>query len=59
MKLEGFLLLPAGWALIVVAVSIFHSQVIASIFVIAGLLVEVLGLVLVARRQRRSTGGSH
>ena len=49
MKLAGFLLLPAGWAVLVVAIAILSSRTIASVFVVAGLLVELLGLVLVAR----------
>lgn len=56
MKLAGFLLLLAGWSILVVAVAILPSQVSRSVFVVAGLLVESLGLVLVVRNLRQSAG---
>jgi hypothetical protein len=56
MRLAGFLLLVAGWAVLVVAVAILHTNVSRSIFVIAGLLVEALGLVLVGRNLRQPAG---
>jgi hypothetical protein len=56
MKLPGFLLLLAGWAVLVVAIAILPSRTIASVFVVAGLLVELLGLVLVARFHRQPAG---
>jgi hypothetical protein len=56
MKLAGFLLLPAGWAVLVVAIAILRSGTIASVFVVAGLLVELLGLVLVSRYHRQPAG---
>lgn len=56
MKLAGFLLLPAGWAVLVVAIAILSSRTIASVFVVAGLLVELLGLILVARYHRQPAG---
>ena len=49
MKVAGFLLLLAGWAIVVVALVILPSPVSRCVFVVAGLLVEALGLVLAAR----------
>ena len=56
MKLAGFLLLVAGWGILVVAIVILPSNVSRSVFIVAGLLVEILGLVLVGRNQRQLTG---
>lgn len=56
MKFRGFLLLVAGWVILVVAIAIFSSNVTRSVFIVAGLLVELLGLVLVGRIQRELTG---
>jgi hypothetical protein len=52
MKLAGFLLLVTGWALVLFALAILPSQVARTGFVIAGLGVEVLGLILAARAHR-------
>lgn len=49
MKLAGFLLLLAGWALVLSAVVLLASAPPRAIFVLAGCAVEVLGLVLVVR----------
>ncbi len=49
MKLAGFLLLLAGWGIVLGAVMLLASAVARTIFVLAGLGVEVLGLVLVVR----------
>jgi hypothetical protein len=56
MKLAGFFLLFAGWSILVVAIAILPSQATRAIFVVAGLLVEILGLILVARFHRQPTG---
>ena len=48
MKLGGFLLLLSGWGIVLAAVAMLHGNAI-SIFVLAGLAVEILGCILVAR----------
>ena len=48
MKLGGFLLLLSGWGIVVAALAMLHGRVISG-FIIAGLVVEILGLVLVMR----------
>jgi hypothetical protein len=49
MKLAGFLLLLAGWAIIVTAVILLIPTNARAIFVLAGVGVEVMGLALVIR----------
>jgi hypothetical protein len=56
MKLAGFLLLVAGWGILVVAIVILPSNVSRSVFIVAGLVVEILGLVLAGKNQRQLTG---
>jgi hypothetical protein len=48
MKIGGFLLLLSGFAIVVAAIVLLQGTL-GSAFVIAGLAVEILGLVLVAR----------
>jgi len=49
MKLAGLLLLPAGWLLVVSALVLLVADAPRGAFVFAGVGVEILGLVLVAR----------
>lgn len=49
MKLLGFLLLSAGWGIVLAAVALLPSALPRASFVLAGIGVEVLGLVLVIR----------
>lgn len=49
MKLAGFLLLVAGWAIVVAAVMLLPSAGARIGFVIAGIAVELFGLVLTVR----------
>ena len=49
MKLAGFLLLLAGWAIIATAVILLLPTNVRAIFVLAGVGVEVMGLALVIR----------
>jgi hypothetical protein len=49
MKLLGFLLLSAGWGIVLAAVALLPSALPRAGFVLAGIGVEVLGLVLVIR----------
>ena len=49
MKLAGFLLLVAGWMIVVAAVALLGPTSARAAFVLAGLGVEALGLALVIR----------
>jgi hypothetical protein len=49
MKAVGFLMLLAGWLLVLVAIVLFASPTLQAAFVLAGVAVELLGLVLVFR----------
>jgi len=49
MKLAGFLLLLAGWAIVISAVALLASAPQRAGFVLAGIGVEALGLVLAVR----------
>jgi hypothetical protein len=49
MKIAAFLLLLAGWALVLSALSLLTREVPRDTFVAAGMAVEALGLVLAAR----------
>jgi hypothetical protein len=49
MKLAGFFLLPAGGGLVLSAVALLSSSLPRTSFILAGVGVEALGLVLVAR----------
>jgi hypothetical protein len=52
MKLTGFLLLLAGWGIVVAALMLLPSAVSRVTFVLAGIFVQVLGLVLAVRSHR-------
>jgi hypothetical protein len=49
MKLAGFLLLLAGWGIVLAAVALLRSGPQQSGFVLAGTAVELLGLALAVR----------
>jgi len=49
MKVAGFLLLPAGWALVLAAIALLPAAGPRAAFLLAGVGVEALGLVLAAR----------
>ena len=49
MKLAGFLLLLAGWGIVLTAVALLASALPRTCFVLAGMGVEMLGLILVVR----------
>ena len=49
MKLAGFLLLIAGWVIVVAAAIVTLPPTPRTIFVLAGMGVEILGFVLVIR----------
>jgi hypothetical protein len=49
MKIAGFLLLLSGWVLALAAIALLGASGTRAAFLMAGIGVEVLGLVLVAR----------
>ncbi|MGB6199777.1 MAG: hypothetical protein WA871_05010 [Candidatus Acidiferrales bacterium] len=49
MKLAGLLLLPAGWLLVVSALVLLAAAAPRGAFVLAGVGVEIIGLVLLIR----------
>ena len=49
MKVAGFLMLPAGWFLVLAAIVLFASPSLRATFVLAGIAVEVLGLIFAFR----------
>ena len=51
MKVPGLMLLFAGWLLVVAALIVLPGAAARAAFILAGLLVELLGLVLFIRGQ--------
>jgi hypothetical protein len=49
MKILGFLMLLAGWFLVLAAIVLFASPPLRDAFVLAGVAVEALGLILAFR----------
>jgi uncharacterized membrane protein YccC len=49
MKILGFVLLVSGWAIVLTAVALLTEEVPRAAFVLAGLGVELVGLVLLVR----------
>jgi len=49
MKLAGFLLLPAGWVIVLTAIALLPPGSARGVFLVAGLGVEALGMGLVVR----------
>ena len=56
MKLPGFLLLLAGWGIVLAAIILLMAAVPRAAFVAAGIAVEIVGLVLVIRAHARPRG---
>jgi len=52
MKLTGFLLLVAGWVIVVAALLVLPSAVLRAAFVLAGIGVQLLGLFFAVRAHR-------
>lgn len=57
MKLLGFFLLFAGWILVISALVMLGQAAPRTIFVLAGMGVEIVGLVLAARSHLILRGG--
>jgi hypothetical protein len=49
MRFAGYLLLPAGWGLVIAAILLLAAAGPRTAFVLAGFGVEVLGLILMIR----------
>lgn len=58
MKLAGFLLLPAGWIVLIFAVAVLSSRTAVAVLIVICLLVQIFGLVLIVHQQRNLTGES-
>lgn len=58
MKLAGFGLLLSGWIILVSAPAVLTIPGERAAFVVAGLLIECLGLGLALRAQRQRSGAS-
>ncbi len=56
MKPLGFLLLLAGWLIVLAAMVLLPSAAVRAAFVTAGIAVEILGFALVARAHLLSPG---
>ncbi len=56
MKIFGFLLLLAGWGLVLTALRLLGASAPRAAFVLAGLGVEMVGLALVMRAHLASQG---
>lgn len=52
MKVTGFLLLIAGWIIVLTALWLLKRAPVQASFIVAGLGVEVVGLILVAQSHR-------
>ncbi len=59
MKVVGFLLLAAGWVIVLAAVALLRSARPQTAFVVAGLAVELLGLLLAFRSHLVLRGERH
>jgi hypothetical protein len=49
MKIIGFLMMPAGWFLVLAALVLLRAFVAQYLFIVAGVGVEIMGLVLFTR----------
>ena len=56
MKILGFLLLLSGWGLVLAALVLLAANAPRAIFVLAGIGVEIVGLVVVIRAHLVSRG---
>ena len=59
MKIAGFLMMLAGWGIVVTAIVLLRSEAPKTAFVAAGLSVELLGFVLEARAHIPARGPRH
>ena len=52
MKLAGFLLLPAGWGIVLTSLVLFDGTMLRNLFVIAGISLQTIGVALIFHRMR-------
>jgi len=57
-KITGLLMMPAGWFIVLAAVVLLRALLPESLFIAAGIGVEILGLVLFARSHMPAKGGN-
>lgn len=53
MKLLGFLLLPAGWGIVLTALVLFPLPAWRNCFVVAGICIQIIGFALIFHRMSR------
>jgi hypothetical protein len=58
MKITGFLLMPAGWFIVLAALVLLRASMGRDLFIAAGLGVEILGFVLFTRAHLAAKGGT-
>jgi hypothetical protein len=51
MRLAGFLLMPCGWIIVIAAIILLPAAPSRSLFALAGIGIEILGLMVVFRSQ--------
>ena len=52
MKITGFLLLIAGWSIVLAALWLLKRAPVQAAFIVAGMGVEIVGLILVGQAHR-------
>lgn len=59
MRIAGFLLLTAGWVIVIAAILLLHFPVSTAGFLLAGIAIQILGLVFAIHSHRvmKSEGG--
>ena len=58
MKITGFLLMPAGWFIVLTALVLLRTVAAQSLFIAAGSGVEILGLVMFTRAHAAAKWGT-
>jgi hypothetical protein len=56
MKITGFLIMPAGWFIVLAALVLLRAYVARNLFIAAGFGVEIMGLVLFTRAHWAAKG---
>jgi hypothetical protein len=57
MKFAGFALLLSGWLIVVAALGLLPATAARTVFIVAGCMVELLGVFLAARAHRSVSSG--
>ena len=58
MKMIGLLMMPAGWFIVLAALVLLRAVMAQNVFVVAGVGVEILGLVLFTRSHLTAKRGN-